>query len=196
LTDDVYIIRAFSGAENQYSSTTNVLLFDPNATITNKKGYKEHPTFTLGHELEHAWDDYRGKYTSKGYNEANAVNAENYYRTVWGHNKYRRDYDFGFGDWITGGSDKEAFKNNLFTDEAVIGERVKFTGRKVLSDFKLDSKDTYVVSTVGVYNADSEEVKNQKTGIIYFFDFQKDKNSKIEKKAVIINVSYANKEKK
>jgi hypothetical protein len=197
-TKDNYIIRVYSGAEDQYSSIDNILLFNPNARsgYNENKGYYEYPFITLGHELEHADEDYRGNYFSKGRSEAKAVNAENYYRSVvLGKNQYRTKYKWGLWDkHFT--SNKEDFNDYLDSNPNATGERVFRGSTEVRGDIKQDSKSSYIIKTIGTYDADSDELKNVKEGVIQYFWYKKDKNSEWEHKATVTKISAANEEKK
>ena len=190
-----YFIKSKRGVKTEYSSSSNTLEFNPHRTITEKNGFMEGSLFTLGHEIDHMDRDERGKASlERGYEEGMAVNAENYYRSVAGLKKFKTSYDFGW--WDNKFSDNPDRFDFMFDNNPnPKGEIIKVTGIKVLSKVKIDSKDFYTVD-MNTYDANSKEVKEAKTGTIFFFDYQKDKNSKVEKKAIIQTINFVNAEKK
>ena len=191
-SDINYIIKVHHGVSDQYTPSAHTMLFDPWEGKSNENGFEEFATFTFAHELEHADEDYRGNYFSRARSEAKALNAENYLRSVFGLKSFRTSYGKRSVD------NSEDFKEYLNKNPETMsqGEKVVVTDRKIVGDIKLDSDDTYYLSTVGTYDANSKEITELKEGIVYFFDYKKDAKSKVEKKAVLMKVTYANKEKK
>ena len=194
-TGESFFIKAKNGVKPEYSGANNTLMFDPNQAITNKNGYFESALFTLGHELDHMDKDFTGKTsTNLASNEAFGVNAENYHRSVRGFKVFRTTYKFNWFDKLFDEPDQR-FKLILDEKPNMSGESVVLTGTKVLSELKLDSKDSYTVD-MQVYDADAKEVKEAKRGTIFYYDYKKDKDSKVEKKAVIQTINFTNAEKK
>ncbi len=186
-----YIIKGYKGAEDQYKPETHIMLYDPNATPSDSKGYLKHPVFTLGHELDHVWADQRGSGQGAASLEAEAVDAENYYRSVLGGRKaFRTTYGFTWWDELFTGATEKEFKEHLSSSYNTLGESARLTREEIRGDFKEDVKGNYKISSIATYDADSKEVKEVKEGLIYFYDYKKDKNSKTEKKAVVIQVQY------
>ena len=197
ISNDPYYIKAHNGVADEFTQSSRTLTFDPNEAMNNKGGYYHHSLFSFGHEIQHAYDDVaKIDFYSVGSSEAKAVNMENYYRSVFGLKNLRKDYDFGW--WDKFGSnhpEQDDFVDRLENNPNSDGESVKYTSVKVLTPIKEDKKATYAVETVGTFDADSKEVKEATEGSIYFFDYKKDKNSEVEKKAVIIKISVVNGEK-
>jgi len=191
-----YYINVQRGADNQYSSQFNMMRYDPNTAASDSKGYLKHPLFTLGHELDHAWADARNSFFSVGNSEAGGVNAENYYRSVLGgRSAFRTEYGFDLFDRLFS-SKEEDFKSKFDANPNSTGERAKYTRVEMRGDIKTSATDNYYISSIDSYDANSKEVKEAKDAIIYYYDYKKDRKSKVEKKAVVLSVHYANKEKK
>ena len=72
------------------------------------------------------------------------------------------------------------------------GEVARFLHRRIIGDIKIDKKSTYSIQSITTYDANAKEVTEQTNAIIYFFDYRKNKESKVEKKAVVVSIKVAN----
>jgi len=181
MSNEDYSIKngLFSSSYSAYSKT---MTFPP-----------EDGPFTLFHEIDHVKEDAHGSYYSKASSEGGAILSENYLRSVYGRKDFKTDYNFFWSDFPFGSNQEnfDKYYKPTITDVNEEGESVVITGTE--TNFTYDNlpdteKDRYTFDIKKV-DADSKEAKTKtKDTFKIFYDYKETKNSKVEKKAVIVTI--------
>lgn len=168
--------------KNQYDPNTNRTTLNEN-DITGEG---------VAHEFSHRFYDHLDDKEDRGRDKAdfekNAVNDENGYRSRMGL-EIRTKYNVNMLDIFEHNdlyfsSDPKKYNPN--------GEKIKITSYIVTFDAsKLGSDLNGDNFDIKSYNSNAPEVLDafkNKNGAVMFYDYQKDKNSKVEKRAIVVTL--------
>jgi RHS repeat-associated protein len=189
-SNKTHIWADVSGQDNEYNTNNNLCTINPDNISTRKFIY------TLGHELNHyALDLYRDNAGKDPMSEVSyetfAVEFENYLRVVFGDQNLRLEYDFKW--YVPGSPDDIQFSNDPASynpdGEKVVMRKIEL--RSPIDNALSNPRNSTVSFTMNKYLADAPEVTEAKSGIIWYYDYQENKDSPIIKMAILVRI-YAN----